>query len=59
MHSNFILDKRQVRNAFEKAAASYDQSAVLQREVSNRMFERLELIKYMPDSILDAGSGTA
>ncbi|MDC8444420.1 MAG: malonyl-ACP O-methyltransferase BioC [Nitrosomonas sp.] len=58
MHSDFILDKRQVRNAFEKAAASYDQSAVLQREVSNRMFGRLELIKYMPDRILDAGSGT-
>ncbi len=58
MHSDFILNKRQVRNAFEKAAASYDQSAVLQREVSNRMFERLELIKYMPERILDAGSGT-
>ncbi len=58
MPSDFILDKRQVRNAFERAAARYDQSAVLQREVSNRMFERLELIKYMPDRILDAGSGT-
>ncbi len=58
MSSDFILDKRQVRHAFERAAAGYDQSAVLQREVSNRMFERLELIKYMPGRILDAGSGT-
>lgn len=58
MPSDFIPDKRQVRNAFEKAAISYDQSAVLQREVSNRMFERLELIKYMPGRILDAGCGT-
>jgi malonyl-CoA O-methyltransferase len=31
---------------------------VLQREVSDRMFERLEYIKYLPKQILDAGSGT-
>jgi len=52
------LEKRQVRNAFDRAATSYDQSAVLQREVSNRMFERLSYIKYVPERILDAGSGT-
>jgi trans-aconitate methyltransferase len=38
--------------------ASYDQAAVLQREISNRMLGRLEYIKYQPDVILDAGSGT-
>lgn len=58
MKSDFILDKRQLRNAFERAAASYDQAAVLQREISDRMFSRLDYIKYLPDSILDAGSGT-
>jgi malonyl-CoA O-methyltransferase len=30
----------------------------LQREVCDRMLSRLEYIKYMPDVILDAGSGT-
>lgn len=58
MDNSHILNKSQLRTAFERAAASYDQSAVLQREVSNRMFARLDYIKYVPDIILDAGSGT-
>ncbi|WP_430231068.1 malonyl-ACP O-methyltransferase BioC [Nitrosomonas communis] len=53
-----ILDKRQLRQAFERAAASYDQAAVLQREVGERMLARLDYIKYTPDWILDMGSGT-
>ena len=53
-----ILDKRQLRQAFERAAASYDQSAVLQREVCERMLSRLDYIKYTPDWIMDIGSGT-
>lgn len=51
------LDKRLLRRAFEQAAASYEQSAMLQREICDRMLSRLEYIKYMPDTILDAGSG--
>ena len=58
MFYDHTLDKRLLRRAFEQAAASYEQSAVLQREVCNRMFSRLEYIKYIPDTILDAGSGT-
>lgn len=58
MNSEHSLDKRHLRNAFERAATGYDQAAVLQREVSNRMLSRLEYIKYLPDVILDAGSGT-
>ncbi len=58
MNSDHVLDKRLVRNAFERAARSYDQSAVLQREVGNRMMERLDYIKYSPQVIVDAGSGT-
>lgn len=53
-----ILDKRMVRRSFEQAAASYDQSAVLQREICDRMLSRLEYIKYVPARIIDAGSGT-
>ena len=58
MNSEHTLDKKQLRTAFERAANSYDQAAVLQREISNRMLSRLEYIKYQPDVILDAGSGT-
>ena len=52
------LDSRSVRQAFERAAASYDASAVLQREVGQRMAERLVLVKLQPAAILDAGCGT-
>ncbi|MEK7779428.1 MAG: malonyl-ACP O-methyltransferase BioC [Pseudomonadota bacterium] len=58
MDSKYTLDKKLLRSAFEKASSSYDQAAVLQREISNRMLSRLEYIKYQPDIILDAGSGT-
>lgn len=58
MSSEQILDKKQLRTAFERAASGYDQAAVLQREISNRMLSRLEYIKYRPEVILDAGSGT-
>jgi malonyl-CoA O-methyltransferase len=53
-----IIDKRQVRKAFERAAANYDQAAVLQHEVLNRMLSRLDYVKYSPGLIVDAGSGT-
>lgn len=53
-----MLDKRQARTAFERAAHTYDQFAVLQREIANRMLERLDLIKYEPRQIVDAGCGT-
>lgn len=54
----FAVDKRQVRRAFDRAARSYDAAAVLQREVCNRMLERLQYIKHDPQTLLDAGSGT-
>jgi len=56
--NEFEIDKREVRRAFSKAAAHYDATAVLQREVCSRMLERLEIIKLQPRRILDAGSGT-
>jgi malonyl-CoA O-methyltransferase len=54
----FAFDKRQLRRSFEKAARSYDSAAVLQREVCDRLLERLPLLKIDPERILDAGSGT-
>ena len=52
------LDKQAVRRSFDRAAATYDASAVLQREVCQRMLARLDYVKVTPRTILDAGSGT-
>ena len=56
--SPFTLDRHRLRQAFERAAASYDQAAVLQREIGGRLLERLDLITLKPESIVDVGCGT-
>ena len=58
MNYDHTLDKRQIRHAFERAASNYDQAAVLQHEICDRMLSRLDYIKFIPNTILDAGSGT-
>jgi malonyl-CoA O-methyltransferase len=52
------IDRRQMRKAFDRAAARYDDSAVLQKEVGHRLLERLDLLKLQPRRILDLGAGT-
>jgi malonyl-CoA O-methyltransferase len=52
------LDKRRARRAFERAAADYDRSAVLQRELADRLLERLDYVRLQPRRILDLGCGT-
>ncbi|MEP6942708.1 MAG: malonyl-ACP O-methyltransferase BioC [Betaproteobacteria bacterium] len=52
------LDRRAVRRSFERAAATTDAVAVLQREVSARMAERLGVLRLAPTAIVDAGCGT-
>lgn len=52
------IDKRQARRAFSRAADTYDQAAVLQREIGERMLERLDYVKLRPEVVLDAGCGT-
>ncbi|NOX76963.1 MAG: malonyl-ACP O-methyltransferase BioC [Gammaproteobacteria bacterium] len=52
------LEKHHVRQSFDRAAEHYDDVAVLQREVGNRIIERLDLIRIEPQVILDVGSGT-
>jgi malonyl-CoA O-methyltransferase len=52
------IDKRRARLHFERAAATYDSAAVLQREIAGRLLERLDLVKLQPRWILDVGSGT-
>ena len=52
------IDKQAVRRAFSRSAETYDDVAVLQREIGSRMIERLDYIKLQPRVILDAGAGT-
>ena len=52
------VDQRQVRRSFARAAASYDEVAVLQREIASRMLARLEYVRIEPQRILDLGCGT-
>lgn len=58
MKPDFYTEKRQVQRSFDRAAASYDAAAVLQREVNERMLHKLEIIRHQPQLILDVGSGT-
>jgi len=51
-------DKQQMRAAFEQSAEHYDAVAILQREVADRLLERLDFLKMVPYTILDLGSGT-
>ena len=53
-----ILSKHKIRQAFDRAAESYDGAAVLQQEVCRRLLEKLEYIRLSPERILDAGVGT-
>ncbi len=52
------LDVDAIRQSFERAAATYDQHAVLQREVESRLLERVEFHCCPPGLILDLGCGT-
>jgi malonyl-CoA O-methyltransferase len=52
------LDRREIRAAFERASRTYDAAAILQREIADRLNERLEYIRLSPARVLDAGCGT-
>ena len=54
----FRLDKRVVRTGFERAAPRYDEHAVFQREIGDRLIEHLEPIRLSPGLIADVGAGT-
>ena len=58
MNQPFEFDARRVRRAFGRAAASYERTAVLQREVGKRLLERLDYLDdRVPARILDVGAG--
>lgn len=53
-----LFDKRHIRRRFEAAVHTYDAAAVLQRTVADRLVQRLDVVRFRPASILDAGCGT-
>ncbi|MCP4996480.1 MAG: malonyl-ACP O-methyltransferase BioC [Gammaproteobacteria bacterium] len=53
-----LIDKRQARRSFTRSASRYDEVAVLQREVGQRMVDRLDVVRLQPKRVLDLGSGT-
>jgi malonyl-CoA O-methyltransferase len=54
----FSLDTAVVRRAFNRARYSFDEAAVVHREVRARALERLLLLRQTPATILDLGAGT-
>ncbi|MEM9100995.1 MAG: malonyl-ACP O-methyltransferase BioC [Pseudomonadota bacterium] len=49
---------QEIARSFSKAAASYDDCAILQNTVGDRLLERLDYVKIQPKIILDLGCGT-
>ena len=52
------IDKGLARRAFARAADGYDDVAVLQREIGERLLERLDYLRAHPAVALDLGCGT-
>ncbi len=52
------FSKQEVAASFSRAAEHYDQFAVTQREIGDRLFERLDLMAITPLVIVDVGCGT-
>ena len=56
--SDHHIDKYWVRASFNRAAPAYDEAAILQKQVGQRMLERLDFIRLQPGVVLDIGCGT-
>jgi malonyl-CoA O-methyltransferase len=56
--SDFHFDHRQVQRSFSRAARTYEQHDVLQREVQDSLIERLDFNLQIPERIVDVGAGT-
>ncbi len=53
-----MLEQKHIILRRERAAKSYDQAAIVQREIITRLIERLEYMLIKPATILDVGAGT-
>ena len=52
------IERGEVRRAFDRAAATYDAAAELQRRVRDELLSRLDYVKLEPAAVLDLGAGT-
>lgn len=52
------INKHAARQSFNKAAVTYDDVAALQREVAQRLLNRMEIVRLIPKTIVDVGCGT-
>jgi malonyl-CoA O-methyltransferase len=52
------LDHAGVRNAFDRAARTYEAAAVLQARIADELLERLAFFNLSPEVVLDLGAGT-
>ncbi|MDX8403710.1 MAG: malonyl-ACP O-methyltransferase BioC [Mariprofundaceae bacterium] len=52
------ISTEQVKRAFSGATGTYDEHAVLQREIADRLIQHVEFTKIDPRRILDIGCGT-
>jgi malonyl-CoA O-methyltransferase len=57
-HGGFMLERKEVRRAFGRAAAGYDAAAALQHRIRGELLERLDLVRIQPSAVLDLGAGT-
>ena len=55
---NELPNKQLVARSFGKAAAQYDDVAVLQRQTGDELLDRLSLVTLQPKTVLDLGTGT-
>ncbi|MBA2654178.1 MAG: malonyl-ACP O-methyltransferase BioC [Gammaproteobacteria bacterium] len=53
-----LLLKQDIQKSFNSAVDTYDEAAFFQREVADRLIERLDYIRIEPKYILDLGAGT-
>ena len=50
--------KSEIAHNFNQAANTYDDAAILQREIADQLLDRLDLIKLQPKTIVELGCGT-
>lgn len=56
--NEYWLDPGLVRARFNRASAHYDESAAVITELRQRLLERLDLVRLIPERVLDLGAGT-
>lgn len=58
MQNRILYEKLKIARTFNRAAETYENASILEKEMGARLLDRLEFIKLMPAHILDLGGGT-